>query len=273
MNKKLGYAIAIVAFAGFIGCTSNALTHKSQLSLVSDDEVLSTASSQYKQFLSTNKVISTSSGSKDAAAVTRVSNRIIAAVKKYYTDIGQPEQLNNYAWEVNTVVSNEANAWCMPGGKIVVYTGLLPITQNDAALAVVVGHEVTHALANHGKQRMNQQLLEQLGGQALSVALANKPQQTQQVFASAYGLGMQYGVTLPFGRQDEYEADKYGLIFTALAGYDPHEAINFWNRMQNANSGKAQPEFLSTHPSDANRIAQLQSMMDETVAKYYKPQR
>ena len=257
---------------GLMGCTSNTLTHRSELSLVSDEEMMTNATSQYRQFLSTNKVVSTQSGDKNAQLVSKVSNRIIAAVKQYYADLGQSSELSGYAWEVNTVVSNEANAWCMPGGKIVVYTGLLPITQNEASLAVVIGHEVTHALAKHGKERMSQGLIQQFGGQLLSEALANKPQATQQLFGTAYGLGTQCGIMLPFSRKDEYEADKYGLAFTALAGYDPHEAINFWHRMQAASGNQKPPEFASTHPSDENRIAQLQSIMDETVAKYYHPQ-
>jgi len=260
-------ALGLITFFG--NCSTNTLTHRSELSLVSDQEVLSQASTQYKQFISTNKVISTTSGSKDAAMVNRVSNRIITAVKKYYNDLGRSSELNDYSWEINTVVSKEANAWCMPGGKIVVYTGILPITQNEAALAVVIGHEVTHALAKHGKERMSQGLIQQFGGQALSLALANKPQETQTLFQTAYGLGSQYGIMLPFSRKDEYEADRYGLIFTALAGYNPREAINFWHRMENMAGNQKPPEFISTHPSDANRIAQLQNIMDETVSKYY----
>jgi len=159
----------------------------------------------------------------------------------------------------------------MPGGKIVVYTGILPITQNDAALAVVIGHEVTHALAKHGKERMSEALLQQYGGQALSIALANKSKETQQLYGNAYGLGTQYGIMLPFSRKNEYEADKYGLVFTALAGYDPHEAILFWKRMSQSSGGQKPPEFASTHPSDENRIAQLQSIMEETYTKFYKP--
>ena len=271
--KKYLTPVTIVALITIlVGCTTNTLTHRSQLSLVSDDEVMSTSATQYKQFISTNKVVFAKGGSKDAAVVNKVSNKIIAAVKQYYADLGRTSELDGYAWEINTVQSTEANAWCMPGGKIVVYTGILPITQNEASLAVVIGHEVTHALAKHGKERMSQGLIQQFGGQALSIALANKPQETQQLFGTAYGLGTQYGIMLPFSRNDEYEADKYGLIFTALAGYDPHEAINFWHRMEQFAGSQKPPEFLSTHPSDENRIAQLQSVMDETVAKYYHPQ-
>jgi len=270
MVKQFLTIAILVAIVHLSSCTTNTITGKSQLNLVSDAEILSAANTEYKQFISTNKVVT--AGSSDAASVNRVGNRIIAAVKKYYADMGKSAELDNYQWEINTVSSKEANAWCMPGGKIVVYTGILPITQNDAALAVVIGHEVTHALAGHGKQRMNTSLIQQLGGEALSAALANKPTETQALFNSAYGLGSQYGVMLPFARKDEYEADKFGLVFTALAGYNPREAIKFWQRMSAA-SGSSQkpPEFASTHPSDENRIKQLQSIMDDTINKYYKP--
>ncbi len=272
MNKHIAYCLVLVSLFLISGCATNTLTNRSSLSLVSDEQIMSSSVTQYQQFLSTNKVISPNSGNKDAAIVTKVSNRVITAIKKYYSDLGRTSELDGYSWEINTVVSNEANAWCMPGGKIVVYTGILPITQNEAALAVVIGHEVTHALAKHGKERMSQALLQQYGGQALNIALANKSKETQQLYGNAYGLGTQYGIMLPFSRKNEYEADKYGLVFTALAGYDPHEAISFWKRMAQSSGGQKPPEFASTHPSDENRIAQLQSIMDETVSKYYKPQ-
>lgn len=159
----------------------------------------------------------------------------------------------------------------MPGGKIVVYTGLLPVTQTEPALAVVMGHEIAHALAKHGKERMSQGLVQQLGGAALSVALANKPAATQALFQNAYGVGSQVGVMLPFSRQNELEADKFGLRFSALAGYNPREAIPFWERMAKAGGGQKPPELLSTHPADETRIKQLESIMDETVQKYYRP--
>lgn len=271
MKSLASVFIAVIVVVTSISCATNALTNKPQLSLVSDNEVLTTSDQQYKQFISSNRVIKADGANKSAVMVNKVGNKIIAAVNEYYMSIGKTEELKNYSWEINTVDSKEVNAWCMPGGKIVVYTGILPVTQNEASLAVVLGHEVTHALAKHGNERMSQGLLQQFGGQALSIAFANKPQQTQQLFATAYGVGTQYGIMLPFGRKDEYEADRYGLIFTALAGYDPREAVNFWNRMKTANNGKTQPEFLSTHPNDDNRIAQLQSIMDETIAKYYRP--
>lgn len=272
MTKQFLSSTLLATGLFFSACTTNSITGRKQLMLVSDEAVLAEATSEYKQFLSANKVLTASSGNNDAANVNRVGNRIIAAVKKYYTSIGKSAELEGYSWEINTVSSKEANAWCMPGGKIVVYTGILPLTQNDAGLAVVIGHEVTHAIAKHGNERMSQGLIQQLGGQALSVALANKPQQTQALYNSAYGLSTQYGVMLPFARKDEYEADKFGLMITALAGYDPREAVKFWQRMSAASSGSQKPpEFASTHPSDANRIAQLQSIMDDTIKKYYKP--
>lgn len=158
----------------------------------------------------------------------------------------------------------------MPGGKIVVYTGILPVTQNEAALAVVVGHEVAHAVLKHGSERMSQGLVQQLGGVALSVALANKPAQTQNLFMQAYGLGSTVGAILPHSRQQELEADRYGLIYTALAGYDPRQAVPLWERMAKLSNGQKPPEFLSTHPAEQTRIEQLQKYMSEAL-QYYKP--
>ena len=158
----------------------------------------------------------------------------------------------------------------MPGGKIVVYTGLLPITQNEAALAVVMGHEITHALAQHGSERMSQGLAQQLGGNALSIALANQPAQTQNLFMTAYGIGSNVGVLLPFSRKQESEADRYGLIWMAMAGYNPNEAIPLWERMEAASKGNKPPEFLSTHPSENTRMSNLRKWMPEAM-KYYKP--
>jgi predicted Zn-dependent protease len=158
----------------------------------------------------------------------------------------------------------------MPGGKIVVYTGLLPVSQNEAALAAVMGHEVAHALLQHGNQRMSQGLAQQLGGVALSVAVANKPQETQDLFMGAYGLGSTVGILLPFSRKHELQADEWGLRFAAMAGYNPQEAINLWRRMEQASTGQKPPEFLSTHPSEGRRIEQLEKLMPQAL-KYYKP--
>jgi predicted Zn-dependent protease len=250
-------------------CSTNAVTGRNQFKLLPESEVQSMASQQYKQFLTENKVVS-SSVSKDAEMVRRVGQRLTTAISAYYAQQGKANLLDGYQWEYNLVDSKEANAWCMPGGKIVVYTGLLPITQNEAALAVVMGHEITHALAQHGNERMSLGLVQQLGSVALSVALANKPAETQSMFMNAYGVGSQVGVMLPFSRKDEYEADKFGLTFAALAGYNPQEAIPLWERMQKAAGDNKPPEFLSTHPSEGNRIERLKEQMPEAL-KNYKP--
>jgi predicted Zn-dependent protease len=157
----------------------------------------------------------------------------------------------------------------MPGGKVVVYTGLLPVTQNETALAIVLGHEIAHSVAKHGNERMSQAMVQQLGGMALEVALAQKPQETQDLFLMSYGIGSEVGAILPWSRQQETEADQYGLIFAAMAGYDPREAIPFWQRMSAA-GGASPPEFLSTHPSNETRIRKLKQFMPEAL-KYYTP--
>ncbi len=234
------------------GCSLNLLTGRNQLSLVSESELQLVAKDQYNGFLAENKVLSASS-SRDAATVDRVGARIASAITKYYDSQGKGSLLDGYQWEFNTIDSKEINAWCMPGGKVVIYTGLLPVTQNEASLAIVMGHEIAHSVAKHGNERMSQGLIQQMGGTALGVALAQKPQQTQDLFMTAFGIGSQVGAILPWSRRQETEADQYGLIFSAMAGYDPREAIAFWQRMSVAGGG-AQPEFLSTHPSDANQV-------------------
>jgi predicted Zn-dependent protease len=258
-----------VAASFTIACSTNPLTKKSQLTLLPESELQAMGTQQYQQFLSTNRVIS-ASNNRDAEMVRRVGQRITRAVETYYAQNGISDKLSGVRWEYNLVDDKAVNAWCMPGGKIVVYTGLLPISQNEAALAVVMGHEVSHALLQHGNQRMSQGLLQQLGGVALSVAVANKPAETQNLFLAAYGAGTQVGVMLPFSRNQELEADRFGLIWTAMAGYNPQEAIPLWERMEAASNGQKPPEFLSTHPSEGKRIEQLQRYMPEAM-KYYKP--
>lgn len=252
-----------------VACSKNAITGRQQLKLVPESELQSMAVQEYRQFLSTNKVVSPS-GDRDAEMVRRVGARVANAVTQYYKEQGLADQLQGYQWEYNLVQNNEANAWCMPGGKIVVYSGLLPITQNEAALAVVIGHEVTHAVFQHGNERMSQGLAQQLGGVALSVAVSSQPAATQNLFLQAYGLGSQVGVLLPFSRKHELEADRYGLRWAAMAGYNPREAIPLWQRMEKMAASNKPPEFLSTHPSEENRIAQLEKYMPEAL-KYYKP--
>jgi predicted Zn-dependent protease len=265
MNKIFSLFLVTVFF---ISCSQNMVTGRKQLSLVSESELQTVAKQEYQTFLSSNKVVSTNT-SKDAEMVRRVGSRIAAAIKTYYDGKGQTAILEGYQWEFNLVDNKEVNAWCMPGGKVVVYTGLLPISQNEAALAIVLGHEIAHAVAQHGSERMSQGLLQQLGGTALQVALANKPAETQNLFMSAYGIGSNVGAILPFSRKEESEADQYGLYFAAMAGYNPQEAIPFWQRMSGAGGAK-QPEFLSSHPADETRIAKIKAAMPQAL-KYYKP--
>jgi predicted Zn-dependent protease len=202
--------------------------------------------------------------------VSRVGGNIQRAVENYFAKNNLSKELEGYAWEFNVVESPEVNAWCMPGGKVVVYTGILPITKDETGLAVVMGHEIAHAVAQHGAERMSQGLLQELGGVALSVALAKEPAETQNLFYAAYGVGTTVGVMLPFSRTHESEADRLGLIFMAMAGYDPNAAVDFWTRMAAQKGGAAPPEFLSTHPSDATRIADIKKELPEALSYYKK---
>ena len=249
-------------------CTQNAITGRKQLSLLSETELQSMAVQEYRQFLSQSKVVSPSAN-KDAEMVRRVGQRLTAAITKYYTGQGLANELAGFQWEYNLVDAKEVNAWCMPGGKIVVYTGLLPVTQNEAALAVVVGHEIAHAVAKHGNERMSQALVAE-GIGTIGGAVTSGNSKVNSIFNSIYGPGATIGVLLPNSRKQELEADKFGLIFTAMSGYNPQEAIPLWQRMQKMSTGERPPEFLSTHPTEENRIARLQSLMPEAL-KYYKP--
>ncbi len=252
-----------------VACSKNPLSGKNQLTLLPESELQSMAVTEYQSFLASNKVVS-ASANRDAEMVKRVGNRIVKAVETYYAEKGMSDKLTGFKWETNLVQDPAVNAWCMPGGKIVVYTGILPITQNEAALAAVMGHEVSHALLQHGNQRMSQGLIQQLGGVALAVAVANKPAETQNLFMGAYGVGTTVGVMLPFSRKHELQADQYGLIWTAMAGYNPQEAVGLWERMEKASNGQKPPEFLSTHPSEGKRIDEIKAFMPEAM-KYYRP--
>jgi predicted Zn-dependent protease len=261
--------LLIILSSSIIACQRNAITGRNQLSLVPESEVQAMALTEYSNFLSANKIIQ-ANANNNAIMVQRVGKNLINAITAYYQRNNLSQELSNYKWEINLVEDKNINAWCMPGGKIVVYTGLLPVTQNETALAIVMGHEIAHALAKHGSERMSQGLVQQLGGIALSVAVQNKPRETQGLFMTAYGLGSNLGYLLPFSRNNESEADKFGLMFAALANYDPREAIPFWQRMAQQGGAKP-PEFLSTHPSDERRIADLQAIMPEVMKNYYKP--
>jgi len=263
MGKKTFFALAALLL---MSCHRNTIIGRSQLSLVPESEMQAMALTQYKEFLNTNKVVASASGN-DASMVKRVGNKIAAAITKYYSDHGMPDALKGYQWEFNLVQNKEVNAWCMPGGKVVVYTGLLPITQNETSLAIVLGHEITHAVAGHGRERMSQQLLTQGIGLGVDAALSNNTQ-TLNIFNQVYTPTAEVGVLLPNSRKQEYEADHFGLIFAAMAGYDPREAIPFWKRMA-ALGGAKPPVFLSDHPADEQRIKKLESLMPEAL-QYYK---
>jgi predicted Zn-dependent protease len=248
-------------------CQTVPLTGRKQLSLIPSRELLSLSSGQYSDFLSKNAL------SKDAAAtamVRRAGERIKTAVEQYMRLNNMSDQLEGFNWEFNLVDDKTVNAWCMPGGKVVVYTGILPVCQSEEGLAVVMGHEIAHAVAGHGGERMSQGLMATFGQVALQVALSNKRQETQAMAMAAFGVGAQLGVLLPFSRKHESEADHIGLIFSSMAGYDPREAPKFWQRMAAASGGASPPEFISTHPSNETRISQLEGWMPEAMDYYQK---
>lgn len=251
-----------------VACSTNSITGRKQLALFPESSLQSEAVSQYQTFLNQNKVVS-STTNRDAEMVKRVGSRIAAAITTYYKQKGLSSELDGYKWEFNLVEDPQVNAWCMPGGKVVVYTGLLNVTQNEAALAVVLGHEITHAVAHHGNERMSQVAVAQ-GLEVAGNIFTQNNSKANAIFSNVFAPTAQIGVLLPNSRNQEYEADHFGLIFAAMAGYNPQEAIPFWQRMAAAGGKSGTPEFLATHPSDANRIAKLQQYMPEALS-YYKP--
>ena len=262
---RIGSEIFVIAL--LLSCTQVPVTGRQQLNLVPESQVLSMSFSQYSDFIKDHKL---SDNPQQTQMVKTVGSRIADAVGKYFAQHNMSDQLKDYKWEFNLVQDSEINAWCMPGGKVVVYTGIMPVVQNENGLAVVLGHEISHAVADHGNERMSQQLLTQLGGTALSVALQKQPQKTQQIFLASYGVGSTVGILLPYSRVQESEADHLGLIFMAMAGYDPHNAVDFWQRMMNSQKGSAPPEFLSDHPADATRLKKIQDEIPEAMQYYEK---
>lgn len=247
------------------GCGSVPVTGRKQVLLVSDQEVLTLSLQQYDEFI---KSAPLSTDKANTALVQKVGRNIANAVETYMRQNGYESELANYQWEFNLVKSTDVNAFCMPGGKIVVYEGILPVTKDETGLAVVLGHEVAHAVARHSNERMSQQMLQQYGSAALGMALDGKSQAAQAIASSVYGIGSQYGIMLPFSRKQELEADDLGLIFMAMAGYNPAQAEAFWTRMSQASGGSV-AEFASTHPSDETRIKKIREALPEAM-KYYK---
>jgi len=272
MSHRWIRALQLSVTAGLAGvvlwsCSTVPITGRQQLNLVPDNQIIAMAAAQYDTVLMTSKL---STNKEQTAMVKRCGVRIQKAVESYFQSKGQSKQLAGYEWEFNLIEGDEVNAWCMPGGKVAFYTGILPVCKDETGIAVVMGHEVAHAVAKHGNERMSQALLAQFGSVALDAALAKNSKQTKQIAATAFGIGATYGALMPFGRQQETEADHLGLIFMAMAGYDPRAAVPFWERMAASSKGGKPPEILSTHPSDETRIANLRRLMPE-AEKYYKP--
>ncbi|MCH9660034.1 MAG: M48 family metallopeptidase [Bacteroidetes bacterium] len=264
---KFKKSIALLGvFALVVGCSTNPFTGKKTLALVPNSQLFPMAFQQYDQFLAENNVVTSGS---EAQMITNIGQKISVAAERWLTANGYAGYLQNYAWEYNLVDDPTVNAWCMPGGKIVFYTGILPIADGEAGVAAIMGHEVAHALANHGQQRMSAGQLQAIGAVAGNVALSKDPK-NQQIFNQAYGIGSTVGVMLPFSRNHESEADRIGLTLMAIAGYDPIEAADLWRRMKENSGGQAPPEFLSTHPSSETRINNITQWAPEAKAEAKK---
>lgn len=257
--------IATLTLALFLSCSTNPFTGKQTLALVPNSQLFPTAFAQYNQFLGENNVVT---GTAEAEMITRVGQRIAVAAERWLNANGHQGYLQDYKWEYKLVADKAVNAWCMPGGKIVFYTGILPIAENEASIAAIMGHEVAHALANHGQQRMSAGMLQQ--GLQVAGNIAIKDEKSRNQFNQYYGIGSTVGVMLPFSRGHETEADRIGLYLTAIAGYNPDEAANLWRRMGQASGGQAPPEFLSTHPATQTRIDNLTALAPAAKAEARK---
>lgn len=263
MRKTICY-LTIGLFILF-QCTPVPVSGRRQLNLIPQSQMLALSFQSYDQFLDEHEVVN---GTEEAQMVNVVGKSIQNAVERYFQERSMSDRLKGFQWEFKLIKDSSINAFAMPGGKTAVLTGILPVTQNVNGLAVVMGHEIAHAVAQHGNERMSQLLLVQLGGMALSEALSEQPALTRQLALIAFGAGTQLGVLLPYSRLQESEADRLGLIFMAMAGYDPREAVDFWSRMEKQGEAKV-PEFLSTHPATENRISDIKRMIPEAM-KYYR---
>lgn len=261
--------IIVTLFASFLfySCSKNAVTGKRSMTLLPESDMIAMSLREYDKFLSDHPPLP--DYDDRVILVRRVGINIQKAVEQFYKEKNATKDLAGFNWTFNVVDESTVNAWCMPGGKVLVYTGLLPVTLNEQGLAVVMGHEIAHAIARHGNQRMSQAMAIQGLGTGISIALSQQSAVTQQIFEQAYGIGTELG-TLAYSRGHETEADKMGIIFAAMAGYDPEEAVNFWQRMSSSSKGEKPMQLLSTHPSDEKRIADLKAFMPE-ARKYYKP--
>jgi len=263
MIKKIAVLFIVGLFA--YSCATVPVTGRRQLSLVSNSEIMPLSFDQYREVLKESKL---SDNSEWVSMVKNVGRKIKTATEQYMRQNGWEEQLDGYSWEFNLIESEQVNAWCMPGGKVAFYTGIMPICRDEAGVAVVMGHEVAHAIANHGRERMSQGLAANLGLSTVSAAMGQDPTMTQELLLQSVGVGTQLGM-LKFSRTHESEADEIGLIFMAMAGYNPQEAPKFWERMNAAGGGSRPPEFMSTHPHPETRIADLNAAMPEAM-KYYR---
>jgi predicted Zn-dependent protease len=267
-RNSIGSLVALILFLVFLfSCATVPITERRSLQILPDSEMTTMSLQQYSEVL---KKSTLSHDTEKVQMVRRVGGRIAQATEEFFRESGMAEEIKNYKWEFNLIEDDKVvNAWCMPGGKVAVYTGLLPVAGDETGLAVVLGHEIAHAIAKHGNERMSQGLLVQLGGIGLAAALGSQPGVATNVFLSAYGAGAQLGFLLPYSRVHESEADRIGLVLMAKAGYDPRQAIPFWERM-NAKGGSRPPEFLSTHPAPESRIASIRQEIPEAM-KYYRP--
>jgi len=250
-----------------LSCQTVPITGRQQLSIVPSETVMGMSFQEYDTFLKKHRVIT---NTKESHLVGRVGERVQHAVERYFSEHNMSDRLKGYKWEFNLVEDDAINAWCMPGGKVVVYTGILPLAKGEEGLAVVMGHEISHAIAKHGDERLSQGLVTQMGGIALATALSQKSKETQDLFLTAFGVGSQVGILLPYSRVQESEADRLGLIFMAMAGYNPREAVDFWKRMESAKKGASVPEFLSSHPADKTRIENIEKLLPEAMRYYQK---
>ncbi len=264
MKKLATYFVLLLIL---VSCSTVLITGRKQLFLVSDSDMLQMSFQSYKQFIDS---VPLSTNKSQTDMVKRTGNNIAKAVEEFMRQSGYESEIANFSWEFNLVKDPTVNAFCMPGGKVVFYEGIMPVAETETGVAVVMGHEIGHAVANHSKERMSQQMLVSYGAMVTDIFLSQKSDLTRNSMQMLFGLGAQMGVILPYSRKHEYEADRLGLIFMAMAGYNPEEAISFWERMSAGESGGTQLEFLSTHPTSSKRIENMYKVLPEALSYYKK---